>query len=75
MKQTIDAMAKARKLPPPTPGLELPRLSLEEMSAYCELHGLEIVRLYGGQVVVRKARAEAGSMREVAESLARIGEK
>jgi len=74
MMNDAKAMMQAKKLPPPMPGLTLDHLSFEVLSAYLELHELEVERFSGGMVTVRKARAEAGSMREVAERLAKVGE-
>jgi hypothetical protein len=71
---TDPTLNAAKKLPAPEPGLMIPRISIAVLHEYLELHGLEIERFYGGQIMVRKARADAGSMREVAENLAKVGD-
>ena len=69
---SLSALAKAQKLPPPSPGLRLASfMKLEVFLAAVNLHGLEIERVSGGMVTVRKTR---GAMVKVAESLAKVGE-
>ena len=71
MKANQPPLALARKLPAPTAGAQIKAPSLEVLHEYLELHGLEIVRFYGGQVVVRKVRAQVNTMRETAEYLSK----
>lgn len=59
-----DAFAKAKKLPPPSPGLTL-RVSVEVALEWMSLHHMEKDRFYGDQLIVRREE----SVVEFAEGL------
>ena len=63
---------RAAKLPPPTPGLRIERMSLEVLCEYLNMHGLEVERVIGGTIIVRKMKGD--SLVDVAKQLSEIGD-
>lgn len=67
----VSALERAKSLPAPTPGLSLGRLPVDVLAAYLSLHGLEIVRYNGDELLIRVKRQI--TLADMAKQLSEIG--
>lgn len=71
---TPTALDEAKRLPPPTAGLDLMKVPFPVAVEYLKLYDLEIIASEGTRLIVRRSRKPSDSPLGIAQQLAKIGE-